>query len=239
MARPTLPIVVLGLGDIPGVWAGALCEAGLIAVVADPFSFVPPSSLAPSPIRLAVIDSALDVAPSLLQAIRNARVPAVLGTNPRAAPNPNRDPLTHYGGWIADAYISTTDELVHAVPIVLEPQTSQDGMALHLTYRGSIPPMEVGFPIGTAFPLHEGSATYIGRSRSSTINLGSPHVGRQHAMVAAMPAGDRKAVAVDLQSHNGTFIRGRRVPMDILSPGDEIAIAGYRFVLEALPEYSA
>jgi hypothetical protein len=128
---------------------------------------------------------------------------------------------------------------VHAVPIVLELPSAQEGQALHLTYRGSIPPMEVAFPIGTAFPLHEGAACYLGRSRSSTINLGSPHVGRQHAMVAAVPSSDRKAVVVDLQSHNGTFIKGRRVPMDILSPGDEVAIAGYRFVLEALPEYSA
>jgi hypothetical protein len=239
MARSTDPIIVLGVGETPGIWAAALCEAGLIAVVADPFTFVPPSSFSPSPIRLAVVDSALDVAPNLLQAVRAANVPAVLGTSPRAIPNPNRDPLTHYGGWHADAYISTPEELVHAVPVVLEPQTSQDGKALHLTYRGSIPPMEVGFRIGTAFPLHEGAACYLGRSRSSTINLGSPHVGRQHAMVAAIPSSDRKAVAVDLQSHNGTFIKGRRAPMDIVSPGDEVAIAGYRFVLEALPEYSA
>jgi hypothetical protein len=185
------------------------------------------------------VDSALDVAPNLLQAVRAANVPAILATSQRAAPNPNRDPLTHYGAWIADAYVGSPQELVHAVPLVLELAASPDGTALHLTYRGSIPPMDVAFPIGTAFPLHEGAACYLGRSRSSTINLASPHVGRQHAMVAAVPASDRRAVAVDLMSHNGTFIKGRRVPMEMLAPGDEVAIAGYRFVLEALPEYSA
>jgi FHA domain len=232
-------IVVLGPGDSAGRWAEALTRAGMLAVVADPFSFVPPSQFAPSPIRLAVVDSALDVAPSLLQAVRAAGVPAILATSARAPVDPNRDPLTHYGSWLADAYVGTPEELVNAVPIVLEPQTNQDGKALHLTYRGSIPPMDVSFPIGTAFPLHEGAACFLGRSRSSTVNLASPHVGRQHALVAAIPSSESKAVCVDLQSHNGTFIRGRRVPMDILSPGDEMAIAGYRFVLEALPDYSA
>ena len=232
-------IVVLGIGEAAGRWAEALTKAGHLAVVADPFSFVPPSTYSPSPLRLAVVDSALDVAPNLLQAIRGAKVPAILATSVRGPADPNRDPLTHYGSWFADAYIGTPEELVNAVPIVLEPQTNQDGKALHLTYRGSIPPMEITFPIGTAFPLHEGAACYLGRSRSSTIHLGSPHVGRQHALVAAIPSSERRAVAVDLQSHNGTFIRGRRAPMDILSPGDEMAIAGYRFVLEALPDYSA
>jgi len=231
-------IVVLALGDA-GLWAEALSRAGFHAVVADPFSFVPPASLGHSPFRLAVVDSALDAAPNLLHAVRSAYIPAILATSARAPANPNRDPLTHYGAWIADAYVGTPAELVNAVPIVLEPQTNQEGQALHLTYRGSIPPMEVAFPIGTAFPQHEGGACDLGRSRSSTINLASPHVGRQHALVAAIPSSERKAVCVDLQSHNGTFVKGRRVPMDIIAPGDEIAIAGYRFVLEALPDYSA
>jgi hypothetical protein len=233
------PIVILGIGEEPGLWAAALCGAGLVAVVADPFSFVPPSSFSPSPIRLAVVDSSLDVAPNLLEALRAANVPAVLATNASVATTLDRDPLTHYGTWRADAYVGSAEELVQAVPLVLEPPTSADGAALHLTFRGSIPPMEVEFPIGTAFPLREGAACFVGRSRSSTIHLASPHVGRQHAMVAAVPSSDRKAVAVDLQSHNGTYIKGRRMPLDMLSPGDEIAIAGYRFVLEALPEYSA
>lgn len=233
------PIVVLGIGEAAGHWAEALCQAGQVAIVADPFTFVPPSSFQPSPIKLAVVDSALDVAPNLLQAVRAAHVPTILGTSPRAIPDPNRDPLTHYGAWIADAYIGSAEELVHAVPIVLDPQMSPEGRALHLTYRGSVPPMEVAFPIGTAFPLREGLTCFLGRSRTSTIMLSSPHVGRSHALVATVPGGEKRVVAVDLQSHNGTFMKGRRVSMEMLSPGDEIAIAGYRFVVECLPEYSA
>jgi pSer/pThr/pTyr-binding forkhead associated (FHA) protein len=99
--------------------------------------------------------------------------------------------------------------------------------------------MDVAFPIGTAFPLREGVACFLGRSRTSTILLGSPHVGRAHALVAALPSGDRRAVVVDLASHNGTYMKGRRTMTDILAPGEEMAIAGYRFVIECLPEYSA
>src|SRR5262252_6132614 len=114
------PIVVLGIGDAPGYWAEALCSAGHLAVVADPFTFVPPSSFSPSPIRLAVVDSALDVAPNLLQAVRAANVPTILATSQRVAPNPNRDPLTHYGAWIAEAYVGSPAKLVHAVPMVFD-----------------------------------------------------------------------------------------------------------------------
>ena len=233
------PIVVLGLGEAAGQWARALSQAGQMAVCVDPFTFVPPPPHGPPPIKLLVVDSALDIAPNLLQVARASRIPVVLATSPHVAPNPSRDPLTHYGAWIADAYVGGGEELVHAVPIVLDPQTSPDGMALHLTYRGAIPPMDVAFPIGTAFPLREGVACFLGRSRASTIMLSSPHVGRMHALVAAIPGGERRAVAVDLQSHNGTFLKGRRVASEVLAPGDEVAIAGYRFVLECLPDYSA
>ena len=235
------PIVVLGLGDSAAQWAGALCQDGLMAVVADPFTFVPPSSFPPSPIRLAVIDSALDVAPNLLQALRAANVPVILATNPRVLPqhNPPRDPLTHYGSWLADAYVGSLDELVYCVPIVLDSRIQREGQALHLTYRGSVPPQEVGFPIGTAFPLREGVALFLGRSRTLAVQLASPHVGRVHALVAALPGNERRALAVDLQSHNGTYVKGRRVTLDFIGPGEELAIAGYRFVVEVLPDYTA
>ncbi len=234
------PIVVLGFGEAAGHWAQALSHNGHRAVLADPFTFVPPSpGHGPRPIKCVVIDTALDITPNLLQAVRGAGIPAILATSPHIPQNPNRDPLTHYGTWIADAYVGSAEELVHAVPIVLDTNTSPDGAALHLTYRGSIPPMEAAFPIGTAFPLREGAACFIGRSRASTVMLGSPHVGRMHAMIAAIPGGEKRAAMMDLQSHNGSYVKGQRVGGDVLSPGDELAIAGYRFVLECLPSYSA
>ena len=234
------PIVVLGIGESAGRWAEALCQSGQLAVVADPLSFVPPSSFAPSPIRLAVIDSALDAAPNLLQAIRAASVPCILASSPAALPthNPARDPLTHFGAWLADAYIGSPEELVHAVPVVLEIKAPTDGQSLHLTYRGSMPPQEVAFAIGTAFPLREGVALFVGRSRTLAVQLASPHVGRAHALVAAIPGSERRAVAIDLQSHNGIYVKGRRVTLEYLAPGDELAIAGYRFVLEVRRDYA-
>ncbi len=233
-------IVVLGLDGSAGQWAAALSQNGFPAVVANPLTFVPPSSFTPSPIRLAVIDTALDVAPNLLQALFAANVPVILATNPAAHPqhNPPRDPLTYYGAWLAHAYVGSADELVYTVPIVLDLQVPREGEALHLTYRGSVPPQEVDFPIGSAFPLREGVALFIGRSRTLTVQLASPHVGRGHAMVAALPGSERRAIAVDLQSHNGTYMKGRRVTVDTLAPGEELAIAGYRFVIEALPDYT-
>ena len=217
-----------------------LRQNGLPAVLADPFTFVPPSRFEPATIRLAVVDSILDVAPNLLEILRAAKVPVILATNPRVVPknDPPRDPLTHYGSWLADAYVGSQEELVYAVPIVLDVHVPREGQALHLTYRGSVPPQEVGFPIGTAFPLHEGAALFLGRSRTLAVQLASPHVGRAHALVAALPGNDLRALAVDLQSHNGTYVKGRRVTLDFIGPGEELAIGGYRFVVEALPDYA-
>jgi hypothetical protein len=206
--------------------------------VADPFTFRPPSSFGPPQIRLAVIDVALEYAGNLLQAIRAANVPTILVSAP-GAPPPAGDPLTQFGGWTADAYASSPEELVRAAAIALELHAMRDGPALHLTYRGSLPPEPSTFLIGTAFPLRDGAALFLGRSRSLAVQLASPHVGRAHALVAALPGPDRRVIAVDLKSGNGTLIKGSRVPVDILLPGDEIAIAGYRFVIEALAEYSA
>ncbi len=234
------PIVVLGLGEGAGLWAQSLSHNGHRAVLADPFTFVPPApGQGPRAIKLVVVDSALDIAPQLLGTLRAAGVPVVLATNPHLPQNPHRDPLTHYGTWLADAYVASAEELVHAVPIVLDTGSSPTGAALHLTYRGAIPPMEVAFPIGTAFPLREGVACFIGRSRASTVMLGSPHVGRMHALLATIPGDESRVAVMDLQSHNGTHVKGRRVGGDVMSPGDELAIAGYRFVVECLPSYSA
>jgi hypothetical protein len=234
------PIVLLASESNARDWSVALIRAGYPTKASDPFTFVPPSSFAPFPIRLAVVDSALDVAPTLLQAIRAANVPTILASGGLVSVGgPPRDPLTHYGAWIADAYVGSPTELVRAVPIVLDPQTKLDGKALHLTYRGSMPPQDVPFPIGTAFPLRPGASVYLGRSRTLNVQLSSPHVGRVHALVAAIPGPDRRAAAVDLKSGNGTYVKGKRVAVEVIAPGDEIAIAGYRFVLEALGNYAA
>jgi pSer/pThr/pTyr-binding forkhead associated (FHA) protein len=58
-------------------------------------------------------------------------------------------------------------------------------------------------------------------------------------MVSALPGTDGRAIVCDLSSTNGTFVRGKQVLADFMVPGDELYIAGYRFVLEALTAYSA
>ena len=80
---------------------------------------------------------------------------------------------------------------------------------------------------------------FVGRSRTLNVQLTSPHVGRVHALISAIPGSERRAAAVDLNSGNGTWVKGKRVAVEMISPGDEIAIAGYRFVLEALGAYAA
>jgi len=65
----------------------------------------------------------------------------------------------------------------------------------------------------------------IGRSSACEINLKSPQISKQHALLVIK--GDRAAV-VDLGSSNGIFVNGILVRKQRIEVGDEVAIADFR-----------
>lgn len=72
---------------------------------------------------------------------------------------------------------------------------------------------------GRRVPLHAGE-NILGRDEGEGIQLDSPTVSRRHARIFI---GDRMATLEDLDSKNGTFLRGERVSAAVpLANGDEI-----------------
>ena len=242
MARRDEPrIVVLATREHGSRWAQLLTLAGHPASVEDPATYAPESvTRAAGAARGVVIDVDLPSAPATTAALRQAKIPVILmvGDDARARIEAHPDALTMFVDWLADAYAVGDEQILPAVALALEPLEAT-GECLHLTFRGTLPPAEVQFPLGTAFPLHRGEAVFVGRSRSTPLQLASPHVGRAHAVVASLPGNDLRAVVSDLSSTNGTFVRGTRALSELIAAGDELYVAGYRFVVEVLPAFSA
>jgi two-component system response regulator AtoC len=78
--------------------------------------------------------------------------------------------------------------------------------------------------------LDEGAAVVIGRDAPSEILVDDTSVSRQHARFVR----NRGEVWVeDLDSRNGTFLRGKRIERERIEPADEIEIGKVRVVLAA------
>jgi pSer/pThr/pTyr-binding forkhead associated (FHA) protein len=77
-----------------------------------------------------------------------------------------------------------------------------------------------------AYSLVGGEVT-IGRSPGNTIVIDNAGVSRRHAVIRVT---GEKVVLEDLDSANGTFVRGQRVEEYELRDGDEIAIVKHRLV---------
>jgi hypothetical protein len=233
-------IVVLATREHASRWAQLLTLAGHQASVEDPAKYAPDAAAAAGAARAVVVDVDAPPAQAITAALRQAKIPVILmvGDDAKARIEALPDALTVYVEWLADAYACGDDQLLPAVGLALEPLEAS-GECLHLTFRGTLPPAEVQFPLGTAFPLHRSEAVFVGRSRSTPLQLASPHVGRAHAVVAALPGNDLRAVVSDLSSTNGTFVRGQRALSELIAAGDELYVAGYRFVVEVLPTFSA
>ncbi len=69
------------------------------------------------------------------------------------------------------------------------------------------------------FELRPGRALVLGRGVGSDIPIHDPTISRRHAELIAGPDG---VDVIDLNSSNGTFINGKRVPSGRLRPGDRI-----------------
>jgi DNA-binding winged helix-turn-helix (wHTH) protein len=93
---------------------------------------------------------------------------------------------------------------------------------------GSIEPDVTGYLIeadGQALPLR-GATSIVGRGSDVQVRLDLPGVSRHHARITIA---DGHAIVEDLQSKNGTFVRGERVGEPrTASPGDEIGFGSVR-----------
>ncbi len=76
-----------------------------------------------------------------------------------------------------------------------------------------------GIDQGSKFELRTPSVT-LGREPNNTIQLHDTEISRRHAELRQI---DGRYVLVDLNSSNGTYVNGRRVEMQELTNGDQIA----------------
>lgn len=77
----------------------------------------------------------------------------------------------------------------------------------------------------------EQDAIAIGRDASCEIVVENIGASRRHATIEKTPQG---YVLADLESHNGTFVRGEKVFHHVLADADEFYIGKYAFQFEAL-----
>jgi pSer/pThr/pTyr-binding forkhead associated (FHA) protein len=82
------------------------------------------------------------------------------------------------------------------------------------------------------------SRVTIGRRPENDIVLQDPHVSRTHARIRFKQG---RYVLTDLDSKAGTLVNGRPIQEHVLRPGDQIGIAGKRFVfrVEAVEQEAA
>jgi DNA-binding winged helix-turn-helix (wHTH) protein len=89
---------------------------------------------------------------------------------------------------------------------------------------------------GQALPLR-GRETVVGRAPDAQVRLDLPGISRRHARITIT---EDRAVVEDLQSKNGTFVRGERIaePRTAMS-GDELGFGSVRVALHiASPDRS-
>ena len=91
-------------------------------------------------------------------------------------------------------------------------------------------------PPAASFPL-SANALRIGRDPESDVVVDDVLVSRRHAEIRRL--GDGRYEAVDLESHNGTFVNGRRIKRVVLDELDVVGVGrnSYRLVDGRLDEY--
>lgn len=81
------------------------------------------------------------------------------------------------------------------------------------------------------YPLRHALVT-LGRGLENRITVQDNHVSRAHALLAVV---GRAFIVIDLDSHRGTFVNGRRVTQATLHFGDVIDLADTRAVFAMVP----
>jgi hypothetical protein len=143
-------------------------------------------------------------------------------------------------GLRADAYASDERSLALAIAFCKrEKREERTAGPLRLTYLGSLgetrPPRSP--PIGGSVPLSD--SFFVGRMEDCAICLrqgahsDQNTVARRHARFERTASGAR---VTDLRSTNGTWVRGARIEVADVVPGEEVAIAWtHRLRLDGAP----
>ncbi len=136
------------------------------------------------------------------------------------------DGATMHAAVRADAYASCPRSLADALEHALsEDRDERMRGPLRLVWLGALGELFPSVPaIGDAFTL--ASPATIGRQDSCEIRLlqeGPSRVARRHARVAVVGA---EVQLRDFGTTNGVYVRGSRVSVATLHPGDELAVSG-------------
>jgi len=78
------------------------------------------------------------------------------------------------------------------------------------------------------FPV-SGEQTILGRRQDCQLRIPTNDVSRQHC---ALLIQDKKLIARDLGSSNGTFVNGKRIAETDLKPGDRLRVGPVTFVVQ-------
>ena len=81
------------------------------------------------------------------------------------------------------------------------------------------------------FDLREGE-NVVGRERDAAVRIEAPSISRRHARIIII---GQQATLEDLQSKNGTWIRGKRIHRGELSDGDAILFGTVAAVFRVVP----
>jgi len=112
------------------------------------------------------------------------------------------------------------------------PPSARDGIYLvytGLTDRacrdGIAEPASVS--LGDAFRLLPGAVIALGRSDLCEVTIDAQVLSRRHAMVTFEPGQQLRLVLVDLKTRTGTWVEGRRAPVQRVEPGQTFELARY------------
>ncbi|MFN3414046.1 MAG: FHA domain-containing protein, partial [Thermoanaerobaculum sp.] len=78
---------------------------------------------------------------------------------------------------------------------------------------------------GTHVPLEVGKEYVVGSASSVHVKLSARDVSGSHAMITVYPTFVR---VVDLGSKNGTFYKGKRVPVAVVANGDTVTFSSVK-----------
>ena len=86
-----------------------------------------------------------------------------------------------------------------------------------------------GQPDGRTFRLSDGAIKTVGRATRADFIVDAPLVSRVHCRLTADKSG--QLLLEDLDSTNGTFVNGRRLPRAVVRAGDEIGVGKVTFTV--------
>ncbi len=134
-------------------------------------------------------------------------------------PEPDNEPVVEVDNDPTVVYVPLNDRAEH--PLTREEASSVEG------FSGFALVVEQGPRAGLTFLLPEGNTT-VGRHPESDVFLNDVTVSRHHCRFVVA---DTELSVEDSGSTNGTYVNEQRVDSSPLSPGDEVLVGRFHFVV--------